>query len=485
MKQGYKILVTGANGYIGRRMLPFLVKDEYHIVCLVRDVRRFDVEDTLKPYLEVVEGDLLKAETLKSIPYDIDAAYFLVHSMSSSYDDFQQMEALTAKNFVNTLVNTSCQQIVFLSGIMNEATLSRHFQSRLNVEQILLQSSIPVTVLRAAIIVGSGSASFELVRDLVEKLPVMVAPKWLKNYVQPIAIRDVLKYLTGVLFQQKAYDQIFDIGGPDVLSYRNMLMKYAEIRGYRRLIINIPVLTPKLSAYWLYFVTATSFPLARTLVESLKNEVVVKKRGIEKIVPIDTISYQEAVKMAFSRIEQNIVPSSWKDAMVSSNIRPDFMDLAKIPEYGCVQDIQKIPLQQSSQNVINNIWRIGGQNGWYYMNLLWKLRGILDKMAGGVGLRRGRRSPDELVSGDALDFWRVLVSDQSKGHLLLYAEMKLPGEAWLEFKVNQENGSPYLQQKASFRPRGISGRLYWYSLFPLHFFIFRGMAHQIASKNLT
>ena len=486
MTSNTHILLTGANGYIGRRLLPVLLEKGYRVTCLVRDQRRFKVSEENKDSLQVAEADLLKPETLENLPKDIDAAYFLVHSMSASYRNFEELEAQTAHNFSRYVDTTACKQVVFLSGIMNDPDLSRHFQSRKNVEEILKNGKTPVTILRAAIIIGSGSASFEIMRDLVNKLPVMVAPKWLKNKIQPIALRDVLFYLSEALFLEKSYQQTYDIGGPEILTYRSMLMKMARIKGKKRWIINVPVLTPKLSAYWLYFVTATSFTLARSLVESLKHEVLVKHKGIEQLLPKRLIPFEEAVKLANDRINERNVASSWKDSLVSGTIRNDFLDQHEVPLNECFVDEQRVTLEQPVEQVKANIWQIGGEKGWYYLDSLWRLRGIMDKMVGGVGLRRGRRSPVNLANGDALDFWRVLKADKAEGYLLLYAEMKLPGEAWLEFKIFEGNGSkPTLMQRASFKPNGWWGKMYWYASLPAHLFIFKGMADKIGKKLLT
>lgn len=479
-----KILLTGANGYIGVRLLPVLIRAGHDVVCLVRDKRRMNVEKAIidSGCIEFYEADLLKPETLTNLPNDIDAAYYLVHSMGGAggSKDFEVMEQQAADNFVAQITKTQCQQIIYLSGIVNDSNLSKHLRSRRNVEHVLLNSGVPTTVLRAAIIIGSGGASFEIIRDLVEKLPVMVAPKWVSTRCQPIALRNVLQYLEGVLEKEEAYNKIFDIGGPNILTYKQMMLQFAEVRGLTRSIISVPVLSPRLSSLWLYFVTSTSFNLARSLVDSMKNEVVVKKRGIEEIVQLDhLIPYKEAVGRAFQRIAQNEVVSSWKDSLNSSKMDINLFDYVKVPEHGVYRDIRQIPFDKPKEQVIENIWSIGGERGWYYLGFLWEIRGVLDQMIGGVGLRRGRRSSSELVPGDALDFWRVLVADKAKGRLLLYAEMKLPGDAWLEFKVMSEDDQCYLLQTATYRPQGLAGRLYWAAVWPFHGFIFPGMAKQI------
>jgi uncharacterized protein YbjT (DUF2867 family) len=474
-----KILLTGANGYIGRRLLPVLVMQGHEVICLVRDKRRIELEDKLIDKVQFYEADLLRSEQLQDLPKDIEAAYYLVHSLGSSSDKFQQMEKDTSQNFVEAINRTDCQHIIYLSGISNDESLSKHLSSRKNAETILAQANAELTVLRAAIIIGSGGASFEIIRDLVEKLPLMVAPKWLRTRCQPIAIRNVINYLSGIIGEKESYGKIYDIGGPNILTYKEMLLIFAKVRGLKRYIITLPVLTPRLSSYWLHFVTATSYKIASSLVDSMKNEVIVQNKGIEKIVPQALIPYSEAVKMAFDRIAQNEVVSSWKDAFASSKINTELMEFVRVPIHGCFLDKRTATFKRNRSEVIQNIWEIGGDRGWYYWNFLWKIRGYMDKAVGGVGLRRGRRSPDQLVAGDSLDFWRVLVADKQEGRLLLYAEMKLPGEAWLEFKITKEHGKNKITQIATFRPHGLFGRLYWYSVYIFHEFIFKGMMNRI------
>jgi len=477
-----RILLTGSTGYIGRRLLPILVQSGHHVICLVRDKRRFDWDDFDENFLSnvtVIEGDLSTPETLEDYNLDLDAAYYMVHSLSNSYSKFSDIEQVTAKNFVDLVSRTTAKQIIYLSGIVNDTELSEHLQSRKDVESVLKTSGIPVTVLRAAIIIGSGSASFEIIRDLVEKLPVMVAPKWLKSRCQPLAVRNVIEYLSGVLNNKKAFDKTFDIGGPDILTYKQMLLQYAKARKLRRSIISVPLLSPKLSSLWLYFVTSTSYTLGRNLVDSMKNDVVVKEGDINAIVPLKLYNYTEALQMTFSKISQKNVISSWKDAVLNDTMTNNFMDFIDVPNHGCFNDTRNVPFTRSIEEVRKNIWEIGGDRGWYFGNLLWKIRGFIDLLVGGVGLRRGRRSPSDLKAGDSLDFWRVLLADPKENRLLLYAEMKLPGEAWLEFKIKEQDGQHVLHQKATFRPLGLWGRLYWYLVLPFHFLIFPLMAKNI------
>jgi hypothetical protein len=333
-----------------------------------------------------------------------------------------------------------------------------------------------LTTLKAGIIVGSGSASFEIIRDLVEKLPFMIAPRWLNTKCQPIAIRNVTEFLVGVMAQPETYNNSYDIGGPDVLSYKEMLLRFAHVRGLKRRILIVPVMTPRISSYWLYFVTSTSYALAKNLVNSMKVEVICDPNNLASLLGIKLIDYSTALRLAFDKIEQNEVLSSWKDAQTSSIFSKGFSKLIEVPVNGCFKDVQTIKLEDST-TALERIWRIGGKTGWYYGTWLWEIRGILDQLVGGVGMRRGRRSDSELNTGDALDFWRVMIADKEGKRLLLYAEMKLPGEAWLEFQIDKNNT---LTQTATFRPLGLFGRLYWYAVLPFHGFIFRGMINRIA-----
>lgn len=474
-----KILLTGANGYIGQRLLPVLLEQGHDVYCCVRNRRRFDRQQHAR--IHIIEVDFLLPDETTAFPPDLDVAFFLIHSMSSK-GDFAAMEARTAENFTRLVSRTACRQIIYLSGIVNEADLSEHLSSRFGVEKILQSGPVPVTVLRAGIIVGSGSASFEIIRDLVEKLPVMIAPRWLNTLCQPIAIRNVLQFLTGVMGKAYTYGHDYDIGGPEVLSYKQMLLQFAEVRRLRRHIWTVPIMTPKLSSYWLYFITATSYPLAVNLVDSMKVNVVCRPNGLAAELGIELLPYKEAVRLAFLRIEQNMVLSSWKDAFVSFDANPQLMQFVEVPTHGCFKDEKCRPLTGSREHALDRIWRIGGETGWYYGNWLWKIRGLLDKIVGGVGLRRGRTHPDKLSPGDSLDFWRVLVADRAQQRLLLFAEMKLPGEAWLEFKIVEKNNAPALCQTATFRPRGLWGRAYWYAVLPFHFFIFNGMIDRLVKK---
>lgn len=467
-----KILLTGATGYIGKRLLPLLVENGHEVVCCVRDPKRFSPPDSVKSHVTVVQVDLLNVDTLINIPKDINGAFYLVHSMSSS-SEYQFLEQESARNFRDAMDATRVNHVVYLSGIVNETTLSEHLTSRKNVETILANGNYHLTTLRAGIIVGSGSASFEIMRDLVEKLPVMVTPRWLNTKCQPIAIADVLQLLTKTIFNTATFNKNYDIGGPDVLTYKEMLLEFGRVRKLKRFIYTIPVMTPKLSSYWLYFVTSTSYRLAIALVNSMKVEVICRDNEIEKLLNVQPIGYTESLERAFVKIERNEVISSWKDSFSSSNFDSDILEYIQVPTFGCFTDIRKRKFE-SKQHTVDDVWSVGGETGWY-ANWLWELRGFIDKLYGGVGIRRGRTSETSLNTGDALDFWRVLYADKSEGRLLLFAEMKLPGEAWLEFRIQGNE----LVQIATFRPLGLYGRLYWYSILPLHSIIFSGMIRKL------
>lgn len=470
-----KILVTGSTGYIGKRLIPILLNEGHDIICVVRDAERVDKNYMEDKHVSIVEADFLKPDTLKNIPMDIDVAYYLIHSMSNTSKDFDKLEATCAENFNTYFETTQVKQVIYLSGITNEEHLSKHLKSRKHVEELLKSTKYALTIFKAGIIVGSGSSSFEIIRDLVEKLPVMIAPKWLKTKTQPLAVRDVLAFLSRAKGREELYNQSYDIFGPEIMTYKEMLLKFADIRGLKRRIITVPVMTPKLSSYWLYFITSTSYKLASSLVDSMTVQVVGKPSSINEILDIHPISYRKAVELAFEKIEQNSIVSSWKDSMVSSGrLKDSIHKYINVPKYGCFVDYKERKVADM-ETTVNRIWSIGGTTGWYYGNYLWKVRGYLDQMFGGIGLRRGRTHVSELGAGDALDFWRVIFSDKSEKKLLLYAEMRLPGEAWLEFKI--EDG--LLKQTATFRPHGVAGRLYWYSVLPFHGFIFRGMINKL------
>ncbi len=468
------ILLTGATGYIGKRLLPALVADGHHVLCCTRDKDRFHVPAALQDHITVVEMDFLHRASLDVIPADIDAAYYLMHSMASS-THFQEAELRSAANFREVVSTTAAKQVIYLTGIINEHELSEHLASRKAVEEELKRGNYHLTCLRAGIIIGSGSASFEIIRDLVEKLPVMIAPIWLRTRCQPIGIRDVIAFLSKSLGNAATYDRDFDIGGPGIYTYKEMLLGYAKVRGLKRWIGIVPVMTPRLSSYWLYFVTSTSYRLATSLVDSMKVEVVCRNTELNGILGVVPIDYETALQATLQKIEGNEVVSGWKDSFTSTAFPSPLSEFLQVPTYGCFRDQRSKPMG-SSERTRERIWRIGGSTGWYAYDGLWRLRGFMDKLVGGVGLNRGRTHTDTLMAGDSVDFWRVLYADKEEGRLLLFAEMKLPGEGWLEFKIKGDQ----LQQTATFRPKGLWGRLYWYSVWPFHGLVFKDMLAKLA-----
>lgn len=478
-----KILLTGANGYIAMRLLPLLVEAGHEVTCVVRDQYRFQPSPKLAERIRVIEYDFLLPSYASRIfkGEEYDAAYYLIHSLAEHAQSLKDNEKTAAETFVKVAQQTGVKQIIYLSGIANEEQLSPHLSARKTVKDVFIQSGIPYTIFEAGIIVGSGSASFEIIRDLVEKLPIMIAPKWLETRCQPICIRNVINYLSRCLLMPEAMKRTFEIGGPDILTYKEMLMGYAEVRGYKRHIFIFPVPLPHLSAYFIHLITATNLAIGRQLVRSMKNDVVCRENAVRDIIPQELIGYKEAIRLAFQAIEQNMVVSSWKGAASSSLERLDVNEYIEVPKYGCFRDRKWLEIkEQNIPEVAERFFGIGGHQGWFYADRLWRIRGRLDQIIGGVGLSRGRRSEVDLKPGDALDFWRVLLADRNNYRLLLLAEMKLPGEAWLEFAIVKHNSRSFIKQTATFRPHGVWGRLYWYAMLPFHFFIFRNMIRRIA-----
>ncbi len=471
------ILLTGATGYIGKRLIPILIKDNIKITCLIRQEER-------APYFidlgcEVLIANLQTGEGIENVPKNIDIAYFLVHAMSDSVSDLERQEEEMTLNFVKMLKSTTARQVIYLSGLANHEHLSNHLRSRVNVEQILMRNSVPTTVLRSSIIIGSGSASFEIIRDIVEKLPVMVAPRWINNRCQPISIHNVIQLLTRVIDHPDCLDKVFDIGGSEILTFKSMMLKLAKFRNLRRFIFSVPVLTLRLSSMWLYFVTSTNFSLAKYLVDSMKEDSICSNDDIRSVIPINYLDFESSLKRTFSRIEENAIISSWKDSWHLSKKSSGLSKYINVPVFGCLKNYQRFVVK-NEDNVKNKLWSIGGDNGWYFWTWVWQVRGVIDKLIGGVGLRRGRTHPSHINPGDALDFWRVIYANKADGRLLLYAEMKIPGNAWIEWEIIEKNNQTELIQTATFRPWGLFGRLYWYLLYIPHHFIFRGLAKQIS-----
>lgn len=470
-----KILVTGATGFVGKRLITYLLEQghEVYALCRIKGARAAHEE---KANLHYLWGDLKEPGPI-ALPEDLDAAYYLVHSMTRIVQNLVDTEIEIAHRFIDWIKKTKVKQIIYLGGIINdEKNLSPHLRSRLLVEKALKDGGIPTTILRASVIIGSGSASFEIIRELTEKLPLMITPKWINTLCQPIAIRDVIFYLSSVLLNPSCYDRTFDIGGPDVFTFKQLMLEYAHFRHLKRWIIVTPVLSTRISSYWLVLVTSVRFSLCLYLIESMKIPSVCKNDAIKKILPHTCLTYRQALEIAFQKISRNEILSTWRDSWGI-----DEADL-QIPQEGCLRKTDRVPLRDPFEAVVERIWRIGGNTGWYAYNWTWKTRGLIDHLAGGAGLHRGRRHPSDLQMGDAVDFWRVICADRKTGHLVLFASMYVPaGELWLEFKIEDN----HLVQTTTFRPKGILARFYWHLAKPIHFFIFRKMARTIAGYNYT
>jgi len=474
------VLVTGATGYIGGRLVPRLLDAGYRVRVLARNPARLQGRAWLEQ-VEVACGDVLDPASLSAAMQSVDAAYYLVHSMSSSAD-FDRKDILAAQNFAQVARQCSVRRIIYLGGLGDPtAELSRHLRSRQDTGEALRQAGVAVTEFQAAIVVGSGSISFEMIRYLTERLPVMICPRWVYTRVQPIAIDDVLEYLTAALETPGSEGKIIQIGGADVLTYGEMMQGYARARGLRRKLLPVPVLTPRLSSYWVHIVTPIPAGIARPLIEGLRNEVVVRDDTARQLFPhIRPMNYQTAVELALADLDAQHVETSWSDALVTS--QGDFIPVELTIQEGMIMERRQLVTQAPPQSVFAVIRRLGGDYGWLYLNLAWRLRGAVDRLVGGVGLRRGRRDPLDLRVGDAVDFWRVEVINP--GRLLrLRAEMKLPGQAWLQFEViPQVNHQTRLVQTAYFAPKGLFGLAYWYLLYPIHRLVFSGMIREIAVR---
>lgn len=480
-------LVLGASGYVGGRLVPRLLAAGFAVRCLARSPEKL-AGNAWAADAEIFGGDLLDGDSLTDAVAGADVVFHLVHSMGTS-ESFAQADRTIARNVVAAAEAAGVRRIVYLGGLGEvEKTTSEHLRSRAEVGQILLDSSVPATVLRAAVIIGSGSASFEMLRHLVEKLPAMITPRWVRTRLQPIAIRDVLRYLVGVLADPSDDDHVFDIAGPDVLTYEDMMQQYAAAAGLpRRLIVNVPVLTPALSAVWVNLVTPVPYALAKPLVLSLSVEVVKRSGGedVTKLVPGECLPYREAVQLALGRIRDLDVETSWRDAEIAGRGPADPYPGDPAWSGGTLlRDVRTADTWAPPGAVFAAVTRVGGERGWPSLDLLWEVRGLLDRIVGGVGLRRGRRDPDTLRVGDALDFWRVedlrSPSEDSTGVLRLRAEMRVPGRAWLEWRVDGTATGSCLTQRALFAPRGLLGRLYWLAMAPFHPLIFRTMVRALA-----
>lgn len=478
------VLVTGATGYIGGRLIPRLLELGVPVRGLVRDRERVRG----KPWfgsVAVAEADASAPESLNAALAGVHTAYYLIHSMGAAGAGFENRDLQAARNFAAAAARAGVRHIVYLGGLgSGNKGMSRHLASRQETGQALASTGIPVTEFRAAIIVGSGSISFEMVRYLSERLPIMVTPKWVETKVQPIAIRDVLAYLQGALEQPPTGHRIVEIGGPDVLSYREMMLTYARVRGLRRTMLPTPVLSPRLSSYWINLITPIPASIARPLVEGLTSEVVVDDPEPARAYGVRPISYETAVKLALDRTTQGAVETLWSGALAAVPRGTPVSEKLRDTE-GMFCDRRVGHFRASRETTFRALVRIGGEEGWYTFDWLWRLRGTLDRLVGGVGMRRGRRDPETLQAGDALDFWRV-ESVVPGDHLQLRAEMKVPGRAWLRFDIcDAGKGESAVQQTAFFEPKGLFGLLYWWSVYPFHVFIFPSMLSAIGKRAET
>jgi uncharacterized protein YbjT (DUF2867 family) len=485
MDNSRRILVTGASGYVGGRLVTALLNEDLPVRINVRDKKKISGQSWADA-VEVAVGNATSFSEMKSALAGIHTAFYLLHSIGVG-SDFDELEASMARNFAKAAEASGVKQIVYLGGIANDEKQSKHLASRARTGEELRSTSVPVLELRAGIIIGSGSASFEMLRHLTHRLPIMTTPKWVSNRTHPIAIRDVLWYLTKAAKLEKPVAGIYDIGGPEILSYAEMMQKFAKCSGLRRRwIIRVPVLTPKLSSLWIGFVTPVPTRLARPLIGSLINETVADpKKAIDAIIPKPPeglIDVTNAINLALSRTTSNQVETRWSDATV---ITAPWQKAQSDPDWAgevTHRDKREVLTDAPIDCVWQSIEQIGGETGWYGADFLWWARGMLDRIVGGVGLRRGRRDPKHLRVGDSLDFWRV-EKVEKEAVLRLYAEMILPGKAWLEFRIEKVGEQTRIIQEATFSPRGLGGQLYWYAILPLHAFVFPTMLRNIVRSS--
>jgi uncharacterized protein YbjT (DUF2867 family) len=465
------IAITGVTGYIGGRLAPRLLDSGFRIRCLARTPAKLrDREWAKDSRVEVRQTDLEDAESLARNLDGCQAAFYLVHSMSSAGAGYAQQDRRLASIFASAARKAGVGRIIYLGGLGETGPdLSQHLSSRREVEEALASTGVPVTVLRAAMIIGAGSASFEIMRYLVERLPVMITPRWVSTPCQPIAVQNVIEYLIGTLSTPEMAGNVFDIGGPDVMCYRDIMRIMAEELGLRRRwIIPVPVLTPRLSSYWIHLITPLSHRIAKPLAEGLKNPVVCRENRITQLIPQELLTIREAIRASLRQMTENQVETNWSMA----GPMPGDPNWAGGRVF---RDEREITIDSPDWAIFRAVCRVGGGHGWYAAGWLWRIRGWIDMLLGGPGLRRGRRDPETIGYGEALDFWRVVGLERNR-RLALRAEMKLPGEALIEFRIEPKNGTRFtLTQRALFYPRGLSGLLYWYAVAPLHHIVFRGM----------
>jgi uncharacterized protein YbjT (DUF2867 family) len=468
------ILVIGATGYIGGRVVPRLIEKGHKVRVLVRDPQK--VADRGWKGIDIVRGNLQDPDTLPPAFKDIDIVYYLAHAMTAGSKSFESLDRAAAWQVTTLCQINEVKRVVYLGGLGKRSIhQSPHLRSRHEVGDILRAGRVPVTEFRAAVIIGSGSYSFEMIHHLVNRLPVMISPKWLLVRTQPIGIRDVLQYLIETIDRPETAGKVYDIGGPDILTYRDMLKTVAAVLGLRRYIITVPVLTPKLSSYWINFVTPIPAKTARVLIESLRHETICENDDALRDFPVQPIGFEEAVRRAFSKFRSNTVETTWTDAAPvesQSVIDPSHL----------FTDQRRVQVNTPVETLFSVVTSLGGNRGWLYANRLWRLRGFIDKQLGGVGLRRGRRHPVHIATGDALDFWRVEEYIPFQ-RVVLRAEMKVWGGAWLDFETKSigENKSELIQT-ARYYPRGLTGLVYWYAIYPIHALVFRGMVKAIARE---
>ncbi len=482
MMKNALVLVTGVTGYIGGRLVPKLLASGYRVRVLVRDRSRLQGRTWLSQ-VEVLQADVFEPTSLLTAMIGVSAAYYLIHSMSGRAD-FDQRDIQAARNFGDAARANGVERIIYLGGLGDPAAdLSKHLRSRHQTGQALQEAGVPVTEFRAAIVVGSGSISFEMIRYLTERVPVMICPRWVFTRVQPIAISDVLNYLAAALETPQSSGRIVEIGGSDVFTYGDMMLGYARARGLRRWLLSVPVLTPRLSSHWVNLVTPIPASIARPLIDGLRNEVIVRDDSARELFPqIEPMDYPSAVALALADLEAHHIETSWSDALVTS--QGDVVPVVLSTQEGMIIERRQQFVPAAPAIVFKMISRLGGQTGWLYLNWVWRVRGWIDRLIGGVGLRRGRRDPESIRMGDVIDFWRVEAVEADK-RLLLRAEMKLPGRAWLQFETHSYPGEQTrLVQTTFFASKGLFGLAYWYLLYPIHRLIFAGMIRNLAQRTM-